>query len=203
MTNYDEQIDVQDERSQIDTVEAIDIGTLRKAAKQLGITAQRDWTKEDFVKAIKLKQEANLASLVFDGTQAPKPGYARVLIHRDPSPGHRNTPVHVSVNGRIIGVPRGLEVDIPIPFVEALKNARSLVTSQNSDGGNGTVTSETERASYPFQVLGMTPGPFINQHDNRSANYERRYAFFKKIGRWPTDGELKEAMKRKIAVDLG
>lgn len=201
-----EQSDAQEERSQIDAVANLDIGMLRRAAKQLGITAQRDWTKEDFVTAIKQKQESNLASIVFDGSTAPKPGHARIIIHRDPTPGHKNTPIHVGVNGRLLQVPRGLEVDVPIPYVEALKNAKTTIVAQTSgatqDNPSGSYKDE-DRSSYPFQVLAMTPGnSFINQSDGRAASYERRYAFYKKIGRWPTEGELKEAMKNKIAKDL-
>lgn len=201
----DEQ-NTQDERAQIEAVAALDIQSLRKAAKLLGINANRDWTKEDFVAAIQAKQEENIQQLVFDSSTAPKPGFARILIHRDPSPGHKNTPIHAGVNGWIFQIPRGHEVDIPIPLVEVLKNARSIQVRQreapNAQNPGGTYTDE-EQTNYPFQVLQITPGEFKNVNDGRAAAYERRYAFYKKFDRWPTHGELAEAMRQKIAREMG
>jgi hypothetical protein len=207
MTDLQVQSDAQDERSQNDAIASLDMADLRKYAKIMRIPSQRDWTKEDFVRAIKAKQDtASVIDYVFDDSQAPKPGHARVLVHRDPSPNHKNTPIHVGVNGRLIQVPRGMEVDLPLPFVEALKNAITTTVQQASDATRenpGGVYKDTDQASYPFQVLAVTPGNFENSNDNRSSTYERRYKFFQKFERWPTEGELKEAMKAKIGkIDL-
>lgn len=206
MTDLNEQSNAQDERSQHDAIEALDIAELRKFGKMLGIPSQRDWRKEDFVAAIKAKQASNsVADFVFDTSQAPLPGHTRVIIHRDPTPNHKNTPIHVGVNGRLIQVPRGIEVDLPTPFIEVLKNAVTTIVKQASDATRdnpGGVYSDENQLSYPFQVLAVTPGDFLNSNDNRAASYERRKRFFDVIGRWPTDGELKEAMKTKIAKDL-
>lgn len=206
MTNEIEHSDAQEERSQLETLESLDIASLRKYAKLMRITSQRDWQKEDYVEAIKAKQAAQNVALVFDNSNAPAPGHARILLHRDPTPGHRNSPIPLGVNGRMILVPRGIEVDVPIPFVEALKNSRSQQyrqvdgASQNAPMG---VFKEEEVTSYPFQVIAMTPGgEFTNPHDPRSASFERRKAFHKAFGRWPTDGELKEAMRAKIVKEM-
>lgn len=189
-------------QSQLEAVQALDIGQLRRAAKLLGITAERTWTKENFVAAIQNKQaNEELVNAVFDLNIGPAAGYARVIIHRDPSPNHKNSPVHLGVNGRLIAMPRGAEFDIPIPFVEALKNATSLVTesaAESSKENPGGVYKEQERMSYPFQVISVTPGPFINTNDGRGAKYAKRKAFFDMYGNWPTDGELKEYNKHEM-----
>lgn len=189
-------------QSQIEAVKALDIGQLRRAAKLLGITAERTWSKEDFVEAIQSKQDpSDMISAVFDKSIGPAPGYARVLIHRNPTTNHMNGPVHLGVNGRLIAMPRGAEFDIPIPFVEALKNATSLVmeaagaATKNSPGG---VYEEQERASYPYQVLQINPGPFVNTNDGRAAKYVKRKAFFDLYGAWPLSGELKEYEKHEM-----
>lgn len=196
MTDLNEQSDVQDERSQIDAVDELDMANLRKVAKVLGISAQRDWSKEDFVRAIKVKQTSSetAVGLVFDNSLAPKPGYSRIILHRDMTPGHKNSPVPAGINGRIFMLPRGVEIDIPTPLVEVLANARTTIMDET---GKESVTQ-----SYPFQILAATPGKFHNQFDGRAPGYERRYAFFQKFGRWPTDGELKEAMRQRIAQVL-
>lgn len=198
MTNLSDQGNVQDERSQLDAIDDLKIADLRKVAKLLGITAQRDWTAEDFVRTIKAKQENSVVGLVFDNSLAPKPGYSRIILHRDMTPGHKNGPVHVGVNGLLYSVPRGIEVDVPEPHVKALYNARSLVTNQTSDNEY----RDSMVQSYPFQVLATTPGKFVNPGDGRAASYERRLAFNRKYGRWPTKGELEEAMRQSIARDL-
>ena len=198
MTNHDEQSDVQDGRSQLDAINDMKIADLRKVAKLLGITAQRDWTAEDFVRAIKAKQEGNAPALVFDNSLAPKPGFARIIIHRDMTPGHKNSPLHVGVNGLLYSVPRGVEVDIPIPHVGALKNAYSKQIVQTSDNEY----KEQDLQSYPFQVLAITPGKFNNPGDSRATNEARKQAFVKEFGRYPTKGELEEAIRQRIIKQM-
>lgn len=189
-------------KEQTDAVDGLDIASLRKFASIMKIRASRDWTKEDYVAAIKAKQESNtLTTFVFDPTKAPAPGYTRVKIHRDPSPNHKNSSVHVGVNGYIMGVPRGVEVDIPTPHIEALANAVQIdvAMAQEANRENpGGVYKDELRLSYPFQVLATTPGEFINTHDSRAQHYKARLKFFKEFGAWPTEGELKELKKAEI-----
>jgi hypothetical protein len=185
------------DNSQLEAVAALDMGQLRAAAKVLGITAKNTWSKEDFITAIQNKHAENEAmQTVFDKSIGPAPGFARVLIHRDPTPGHKNGPVHLGVNGRIISVPRGGEFDIPIPYVDVLKNAITVTTIESSMGGRENVEGnslfkEEPRTSYPFQVIAITPGTFKNAVDSRAAKYAKREAFYKEFGTWPTSGELK------------
>lgn len=195
------------EKSHLDALEEFDINQLRKVASFVGVQPARDWKKEDFVRAIKAKQEQNdLTNYVFDDGTAPKPGYARIVLHRDPTPGHKNSPVQVGVNGRIIHVPRGIQVDVPIPFVEALRNARSMQIRQvegASAATPGGVYRDEEMTNYPFQVDAITPGgKFENPYDGRHIVYAQREEFFKKFGHWPTAAELVEAKKAKILKDV-
>lgn len=192
--------------TQLQAVEGLTIAQLRKAANMLGITSARDWKSEDFVRAIQEKQKQDqLVTAVFDLSAGPAPGKARVVIHRDPTPGHKNGPIHLGVNGYIIAVPRGGEFDIPIPFVEALKNAKTTVTEQQQESSRdnpGGAYRDDERTSYPFQVLAVTPGKFINNYDARAAKYAKRKAFFDLYGAWPLDGELKEFEKLRMAKEM-
>lgn len=188
--------------SQLAAVEGLEVGQLRKYAKLMNITAQRTWTKEDYITAIKERQMNNTIGVVFDSGSAPKPGFSRLVIHRDPSPGHKNSPVHAGYNGAIYQIPRGLEVDVPTPIVGSIQNAKSLqiVSGDNShDGYNGSGhTKEQMQHSYPFQVIASTPGKAANQHDNRANSYKDRKAFVDQFGRWPTHGELQEAIKARL-----
>jgi hypothetical protein len=186
---------------QLEALDQYSIADLRRAAKIMKIQAARDWDKLDFIAAIKRKQETSYTGLVFDSEKAPKPGYSRVLVHRDPTPGHKNNSVHVAVNGAIVGIPRGIEVDIPIPFVEALANAITTTVEMSSeatrDNPSGIYTDQ-RRTSYPFQVIATTPGEWTNTNDNRGSGYKERKLFFDRYGHWPTHGELQEWKKAKL-----
>lgn len=200
--------ETQDESTaEVTTLEDMSIAQLRAAAKFIGITAQRDWKASDFVEAIQAKQKQNtMTEYVFDNSNAPKPGMARVLIHRDPSPGHKNSPVPLAVNGRHVFVPRGIEVDIPLEYVEVLQNAKTIMKKEVESAGAfspGGRFKDEATTSYPFQVTAFTPGgKFFSQLDNRKVAYERRKAFLDAFGKWPTEGELKEAIRAKIIKDL-
>lgn len=191
---------------QLNAVENLDIGQLRKAAALLEIKAEKHWRKEDFIEAIKAKQSnEKMVNAVFDTNLGPAPGFARVLIHRDPTPNHKNGPIHLGVNGRIIAVPRGAAFDIPIPYVEVLHNAITTVTREANGPSRENPTGsymEEPQTSYPFQVLAITPGVFKNSHDNRAAKYAKKKQFFDKYGHWPTEGELKEFEKLRMAKDM-
>lgn len=209
----------------------IHIGKLKQLAKSYGVKAQRDWSKDKYVEAIKLKQEegvvpdlstdnvteeqaeadrliANYSLPVSRSTSAsaggqPKPGYARIILHKDPTPNHANSPVQVGLNGRYINIPRGVAVDVPIPYLGVLRDAVQVVTKQikepDRDNLSGTVVEE-EILSYPYQIVSITPGgKFQNHEDQRSQGARRRKAFHTALGRWPTDGELLEWEKQNAA----
>lgn len=202
MTDETVTSDAQDERSQSEALEALDMASLRKYAKLMRITAQRDWQKEDYIEAIKTKQEMQNVSVVFNQDNAPAPGHSRIIILRDPTPGHKNSPVPVIVNGRILLIPRGIPVDVPTPYVEVLNNAKGQQYRQ-TDGPAGNnpmgIFKEEEVFSYPFQVVAATPGgQFTNQNDPRASKARLKAKFHAKFGRFPTDGELNEAIRADI-----
>lgn len=183
-----------------ETSDKVDIGTLRQVAKVLGIAAERTWKTEDFLKAIAEKQqERNLPSVVVD-ENAPKPGFARIIIHRNPDKMGSNSPVHVGLNGKIYQIPRGIPVDIEKEFIEVLQHATSkqpVQRSANTDARNPVgIYSEEENMAYPFQVLAITPGgKFVSSMDNRGPKMAQKMEFVAKYGRYPTEGEFKEFMK--------
>lgn len=197
----------QDEGTNLDAIEKLDIAELRRFAKLIGIAAQRDWTKADFVAALKEHQSnESTADVVLSDATAPAPGYARIVLHRDPTPGHANKPIHLSMNGQLFGVPRGIPVDIPRPFVEILANAVTNVekqeaTANTSDMGPGNMYKQEAQLSYPFQVIAITPGPYKNPYDNRAKAFALRKKFHNQHGVWPTTGELAEYRKAQAVKD--
>lgn len=198
--------DMIDNETQEDTVGSLSIGQLRQYAKLLNIPSERTWDKNDYIDAIERhRANKNTANVVFDGPDgnAPLPGYARIILNRDPTPGHANSPVQVGVNGELLHIPRGIQVDIPIPYMNALRNATtrtSVQTGNPSKDNPGGVFREEDTLSYPFQLLAVTPATkqWVSKSDNRQVHYAMRVEFVDKFGRWPTDGELKEAIKAKL-----
>lgn len=186
--------EVNEQATDLDT---IDIGDLRKTAKILGLATQRTWTKEEYINGIKEFQNRTSMQVAFDAN-APAAGYSRVVIHRDPTPKAPNSPVPVSVNGRLLHIPRGIEVDVPTEFVEALDNARSKVLVEVEGNNERSTYIEQTQQSYPFQVKAVTPGVANKRADTRTAAYKQRKDFFDSIGRWPTHGELQEWMKSRM-----
>lgn len=187
---------------QTDNLTKLDINVLRTFAKAMGLKADRAWTKEDFVTAIQARNGASTVGFVFDSETGPKPGYSRILLHRDTSQGHKNSSVHVGVNGNIFAIPRGHEVDVPTPVVGALKDAKGPVMSHVEESTGPGKFVENIQQSYPFQVIATNPGKVPNRHDTRAKNFELREACKNAIGKWPTHAELTEWMKYNMQKKL-
>lgn len=186
-----------DESGNADELLSLNINDLRKYAKMMGVAAQRDWGATEFVTAIKAKMAAAKFSSDTQGGDQLAPGQARIIIFRDPTPNHANSPVQLVLNGRLLNVPRGVEVTVPLEYVGVLNDAKGSYTRQkvgpslNQPEG---VTVEETIPSYPFQVLAIRPhengSSFASPFDTRAAIYRRRLAFLEAIGKWPTIGEL-------------
>lgn len=183
-----------------ETLDSLNMAELRMYAKLMGISARRDWSKDDFVKAIKIRQESVYGgSSVEDTDDDLPPGHAKILIMRDPTPGHNNSSIPLGLNGRLFIAPRGVEFNIPMEYINVLADAKSKVLRQveapslhKPEG----VVKEEEIYSYPFQVLKVRPhtkdSAFRSQLDQRGAHYKRRLKFYETVGKWPTMGELLE-----------
>lgn len=213
-----------------DVLSDVSIGDLRTLAKNYGIKADRSWTRKEFILAIKEAQQSGQATTVVPSQaeddeeaqriissyslptnvknaeaykDAPPPGYARIVLHKDPTPDHANSSVPVGLNGRTFMVPRGVPVDLPIPFLGVLRDAVQVVRRQVKEPDRDRlegVISEEEILAYPYQIISVTPGgKFVNKEDQRAASAHRRKAFHNAMHRWPTDGELLEWEKAVAA----
>lgn len=183
---------------QTEALNKLDINALRTFAKYQNIKADRSWTKEDFITALQARQGASTVGLVFDSGTGPKPGYSRILLHRDTSAGHKNSSVHVAVNGAIFAIPRGIEVDVPTFVVGALNDARGPAMSHIEESTGPGRYVENMQQSYPFQVVATNPGKTPNRNDTRAKSYEIRLRCKEAIGKWPTHGELSEWLKYEM-----
>lgn len=184
--------------NQTDAISKLDIGALRTFAKAMGINANRDWTKEDFVRSLIAKGEQASVGLVIDDENAPRPGFSRIILHRDTSSGHKNSPVQVGHNGQLYSIPRGVQVDVPTYIIHVLNDAEGKVMSEiEATSGPSTFVENTQK-SYPYQVMATTPGNIKNTIDPRAAEASLRKQCKETIGRWPTDGEYKEWLRSRM-----
>jgi hypothetical protein len=109
------------------------------------------WTKEE----IMVEDEEPKAALTGQPPRTPKgkepsPDKVRIIIQRTEEAGG-DEPVPVGVNGKIMLVPRGEEVEIPVSYFEVLKNAVKDIYEPIKEGGINPVPRKVP--SYPFQRL--------------------------------------------------
>lgn len=200
MANIDEEIlgTVEDESG--NSLLAMDINQLRASCKLFSIPASKDWKKEDYLTAIrdKLKQvELITAAKALSDSTAPKAGHSRITIHKDPSATASNSGVIAAVNGRIFIIPRGIEVEIPNPVLEVLKNSTTHHTQNTNTNAKNMTEERFEHivaTAYPYTVHAVSDGPYINPNDQRQKVYKLRLQFLAKYGKWPTGAELGEAI---------
>lgn len=183
---------------QTNDLDGLTIGELRKKAGIYRVPLSRDMTKDDIINAIRVKMAEGKYALEAQG-DAPKPGFARIEVHLDGNPTASNRPVYVCVNGYSVLIPRGVKVDVPIKIVEALNNARSKRLRENPTvpTSNPARFYFEEVANYPFNILGMTPGPDPrgDLEKTKAAMFAPRKKFHEKFGFWPKDEDLKDALR--------
>lgn len=89
---------------------------------------------------------------VTDEQGGPKPGKVRINIGIQEEAGG-SAPVPVGVNGKIMLIPRGKDVDIPEAYLEALSHAITYKYEPMEDGlGMNPIPREVQL--YPFQIIG-------------------------------------------------
>lgn len=178
------------------------IAQLRTYASLQRVAITREMTKEDIIAAIKAKNKDKDFLRIAEVGSMPLPGFARILMHRDPTPGAANRPVYVHVNGYKCTVPRGVEVDVPHKVVSVLNDAKEqrkeVDQSQPLDSPNRIRNVSVH--SYPFQLISMTPGPDPRPglEKTKQSAYGPRVAFRDRFGRWPKRAELLEAIKEGL-----
>lgn len=184
-------------------IEDMSIQALRKFAALYRITLPKTATKDDILEIINNKRNAqDLAKVVSDEdrNRGPLPGWARINVHADPTPGAANNPVYVNANGYVVTVPRGVDVDVPIKVVGVLNDAveQRLVENFQEPMTSPNRWEYKKMLSYPFNVIAQTPGPDPRPgfEKGKKATMGPRLKFRELFGRWPqNNAELLDAQK--------
>lgn len=178
-------------------LEDYDIAQLRKYASLQRVAITKEMKKTEIIEAIKAKMKDRDTVHLAEVGSLPRPGFARIMLHRDPTPGSANRPVYVQVNSYKCTVPRGVEVDVPIKVLNVLND--SIETRKEEDLSQPFNSPQRYRNikvhSYPFQTIAITPGPDPRPDGAKQSNYGPRFKFMKMFGRWPKRFELMEAIK--------
>lgn len=147
------------------SLEALSWGDLKRTAKQsYGFNPAREMTRDQIIsKILLLASDDSRIKAVVDLDAPPKPGFARIRIHKHNRAGG-DDPVQISVNGKEITILRDKAVDIPHKFVNALKNAINDLMFPNGytmDSDKAEIYEDIaeEERDYSFDMIASSPGP--------------------------------------------
>lgn len=176
-------------------VDEMSIQELRRLATSYNIKASRDWDRTDFIEAINNRRSrSSLVELVEDNSGNPLAGKARITI-QSPEQGSTH-PVPVNVNNYFALIPRDIQVDIPIPALEALNNSTTPVRVKDPKGGfdrDGKPKMVWRHVpTYHVTVHSITPGiakgpngqPLIKPSTSL-AKHNLKMKYKEIYGRWP------------------
>lgn len=190
--------DTPDEYIGVD-LDSMQIGPLRKYAALYKVPLEKTMTRDEILAAIKHKmRKTELAVIAEKGTR-PRPGFARVELHKDPSHLAANLPVYFQRQGGTFTIPRGVEVDIPLNLVEVIRNTKSRRPVQKTHEHTGqTYFAHEDVPTYSFSLVDANydaVSPVTDFEKAKRARQGPRKAFNTLFGRWPKGNELMEAVK--------
>jgi hypothetical protein len=180
------------------------IGKLREYASHMQLPLAKTATKEEIRQAIEKKLAGRTATVLATKDGKVPPGHAKIIINEDATPGSKNFPIYMNVNGYQCTIPRGKEVIVPMRIVRALTDAkvkrRSQMEVQDEYGRNIFRETTVTVPSYPWQLLDSTPGPepltALEISKQKTMGPRRRYRDL--FGHWPRGNELNRAIEKGL-----
>ena len=122
-----------------------------------GANVNSNHNKDNIIQTIERSAQkfAGNTDLNIDDGSALKPGYARVKLNKTEI-NKSGRPVIVSLNGKAASLPVGVEIVVPIAYVEILNNA--VQYRYEADPANENELVRQEVHSYPFTVIEQAKG---------------------------------------------
>jgi len=185
---------VEDNRETV--LDDLPISKLRQYAKLQRVAIANTDSKEMIIEKIRAATKKFDVPKIKEAGERPEPGWARIMLHRDNNPKASNLPVVMDINGYKIGIPRGVEVDVPIKVVDHLRNLVEERAVPHPEDPNMFVMQKFH--SFPFNVMDVNPGPDPRESEfqKQKARLHAPKAEFKRLfGYWPTKEMLMEAIK--------
>lgn len=172
---------------------------MKRAVAVYNVSITKDMTKDQIIAAIRQKEKVGTFIQLAEKHTGPKPGWTRIIIHKNTDPKASNRQVFVGINGRRYYIPRGVEVDVPHKIVALLDTVKDKVLKENemepTNSRNRFYWEEGH--TYPFNVIAVNPGPDPQPGDelSRGAKIAPKQEYRRKFGHWPTDQELRDAQR--------
>lgn len=180
------------------------IAQLREYAKHLRLPLERTATKEEILKIIEAKLNGRSVPMLASQNNVVPPGYAKIRVLEDPTPGAANIPVYVNFNGYEATLPRGVDIVVPMRVVRGLNDAavnrKKQTIAPDANGREAFRETVVRAPSYPFQVIEVTPGPeVLTAHEQNKLKMQRpREKYRQMFGRWPRSGDLTRAIEKGL-----
>lgn len=193
--------------SNVDTpnFETMDIAKLRQYASHLKVPLAKTADKAEIIAAIERKLNGRVIPTIASADTSPLPGYARIRLLSDPTPGAANLPVYLNANGYVATLPRDVDIDVPLRVVRTLNDAvvrrRKQSTVQDPATGREIFKETTVvTPSYPYQMIDMTPGPeVLTAHEiNKKKADGPRKRYRALFGHYPKRGDLQRAIEQGL-----
>lgn len=180
----------------LEDLKDIAIGELRKRAATLfSVNVTKDMDRDDIIKAIRAKMNNGNFAIAAVGDM-PKPGWARILLHK--VPGESPRPLPAGVSGYTCTIPRNVKVDVPIKVYKALSTCirKNLEENLEEPLGSPKRWEFKDAEAYPMTLYALTEGPDPRPgHDlKKEAMLKPYYAYLKKYKKWPHPRELRAAV---------
>lgn len=180
------------------------IGKLREYAKHMQVALAKTATKTEIVQALEKKLAGRSSPIIAAVDGKVPPGHCKIIINEDATPGSKNYPIYMNINGYECTIPRGKEVIVPQRVVRTLNDAkvkrRTQIEVQDDYGRNVFRETTVVVPSYPFQVLESVPGPepltALEISKKKSMGPRNRYRAL--FGRWPRGHELNRAIEKGL-----
>ena len=166
---------------------------LKRTAKALGIGGNKDWTEDDFRKAIGSRQRNKVVARVVDDVTKPiEPGYARIEIQHF---GEDNAaPVPISYNQTFTAIiPQNTVVDLPWEVVDTcLGNATKFSHSKKKSSDGQEYTTTELSVAYAYREYGRNDSISIVPTTRTREAQSVREKFKQIRGRWPKSAEARQ-----------
>lgn len=166
-------------------LENMEIAELRRLAATHKIESQKEWKKEDYIRAIQTRHKRNsVARVVYDEKESIPTGYSRVRLPLTPS--GSDVPLAIMVNNFKTMIPRNVLVDIPREAREQLRSSKESVTREVFNEKGEKYIRVEEVPAYPFDDFGSTPGVSGAIKPNTDPREQRLREKYRELyGKWP------------------
>jgi hypothetical protein len=170
-------------------IETLPIAELRRLASVHKIEYQKDWTKEQYVKAIQTRHRRfSVAKVVDDDKSEIPPGYVRIKLPLTPS--GSDSPLSVQVNNFKTMIPRNILVDVPREIRDTIRGSTESVTRQRVDREGNKVLETIEVPCYPFEQHGESAGESgAIRPMGDMKNQSLREMWRDRYGKWPKNSD--------------